>query len=256
MAAKKVVVGGSSVSASQLKDLFRQIEDGSLKGYHIQGLLEHRNPFEFAMETVPQLKRACDLCFDAFGVAVDPASVKIPERQAGRDRLIVIPKGLAIKQVVVFLRTMFNVELYVEDLDGDVAKNDRTSAETYAIWVGDVVDADEEFKNLSANDLAAKNIPGVTLMERLLHEALYFRETGKHLDVGIWMGNWKLCFDSHNSEARNHDYAGMWTLCFGSRSSVGDVPSVAWGCDRKSLLVRLSTLQDKDNLQLPRAVVS
>ena len=47
MADKKTVVAGSSVTASQLKDFFRQIEDGSLGHSHIQAMLEHRNPFTF-----------------------------------------------------------------------------------------------------------------------------------------------------------------------------------------------------------------
>ncbi len=42
MAAQKVVVEGSSnVTASQLKDLFRQIEDGSIDGSYMQGFLNH-----------------------------------------------------------------------------------------------------------------------------------------------------------------------------------------------------------------------
>jgi len=44
--AAKTVVAGSSVSASQLKDLFRQIEDGSINGRIMQAVLEHRNPWE------------------------------------------------------------------------------------------------------------------------------------------------------------------------------------------------------------------
>jgi hypothetical protein len=45
MATQKVVVGKSNISAGQLKDLFRQIEDGSLDGKEIQAFLEHRNPW-------------------------------------------------------------------------------------------------------------------------------------------------------------------------------------------------------------------
>jgi len=46
MAAKKVVVGGSSgVTASQLSDLFRQIGDRSITGTNMQAFLEHRDPF-------------------------------------------------------------------------------------------------------------------------------------------------------------------------------------------------------------------
>ena len=47
MADKTVVVGSSGVTAPQLKDFFRQIEDGSLGHYQIQAMLEHRNPFAF-----------------------------------------------------------------------------------------------------------------------------------------------------------------------------------------------------------------
>ena len=45
MAVTKTVVAGSTVSASQLKDLFRQIDDGSINGQIMQAILEHRNPF-------------------------------------------------------------------------------------------------------------------------------------------------------------------------------------------------------------------
>ncbi len=45
--ATKIVVAGSTVSASQLKDFFRQIEDGSIDAGILQAVLEHRNPFAF-----------------------------------------------------------------------------------------------------------------------------------------------------------------------------------------------------------------
>jgi hypothetical protein len=45
MASKVVVEGSSAVTASQLKDLFRQIEDRSITGQHVQAFLEHRDPF-------------------------------------------------------------------------------------------------------------------------------------------------------------------------------------------------------------------
>jgi hypothetical protein len=45
MAAQKAIIEGSSVTALQLKDLFRQIADGSLTGDHVQAMLAHRNPF-------------------------------------------------------------------------------------------------------------------------------------------------------------------------------------------------------------------
>lgn len=46
MAAKMVIEGSDNVSAFQLKELFRQIEEGGIKGYHIQAMIERRSPFE------------------------------------------------------------------------------------------------------------------------------------------------------------------------------------------------------------------
>ncbi len=46
MAAQKVVVDGSTVSARQMKDFWRQVDDGSITGEILQAVLEHRNPFE------------------------------------------------------------------------------------------------------------------------------------------------------------------------------------------------------------------
>ncbi|MFZ2151588.1 MAG: hypothetical protein WAV09_00585 [Minisyncoccia bacterium] len=43
--AKKTVIVGSTVSAQQLKDLFRQIGDGGITHKHMQAFLERRNPF-------------------------------------------------------------------------------------------------------------------------------------------------------------------------------------------------------------------
>ncbi len=212
MATPRVVVEGSSVTASQLKDLFRQIEDGSLGGYHIQGLLEHRNPFEIPMDPASQLSSWGGLSKSLFGLEIDDA--KVPVRQAGFDRLIVVPRGLTLNRVIGVCREQFeNFYCDYSDLDQAVTHNDRTNATTYAIWVRERVEADEELKNLSANQLKEQGVPGVTLMERLLLELKYFSETGKHLDLE------------------------NVTLCSGSRCSVGHVPEVGWRVDRRELVV-------------------
>lgn len=46
MAAQKVVVDGSNISAGQMKDFWRQVADGSITGEMFQSFLERRNPFE------------------------------------------------------------------------------------------------------------------------------------------------------------------------------------------------------------------
>lgn len=45
MAAQKVVVAGSNISAGQMKDFWRQVAEGSITGEMLQAFLERRNPF-------------------------------------------------------------------------------------------------------------------------------------------------------------------------------------------------------------------
>ncbi len=45
MAKAKMVVSSSGVTSGQLKDFFRQIDDGSITGAHLTALLEHQDPF-------------------------------------------------------------------------------------------------------------------------------------------------------------------------------------------------------------------
>lgn len=116
-------------------------------------------------------------------------------------------KGVTRNKVVVALRKLgVNMYLYAEDLDTEIPINDRDPSRdgSYAVSFRKNVEADEEFKNLSANDLKNRDHKGITLLERLLLELGYFLATGKHLDE------------------KN------WTLCTGSRNRDGNVPSVNW----------------------------
>jgi hypothetical protein len=146
---------------------------------------------------------------DEFGIAMDAASIRVPERRRGFDRIIVVAGGLTIQQVYDKCESLFPCWKYTDsDLDTVVSRNDRDPKNgTYAVWLRDRVEADEELKNKSANNLKRKGIKGITLLERLLFGLKYFRETGKHLDII------------------------NWTLCAGSRHSDGDVPSVGLDVD-------------------------
>lgn len=160
-----------------------------------------------------QLQSWRDFYQKFFGIEIDTVSIKVPERKSGFDRLIVVSKGITLSQIIEVCRKQFQVWLYAEDLDKEITVNDRTNTETHALWVRDRVEADEENKNLSANDCKEKNIQGETLMERLLHGLKYFAETGKHLDVE------------------------NVTLCNGSRCCDGGVPGVGWRPDSRKLRV-------------------
>ena len=84
-------------------------------------------------------------------------------------------------------------------------RSERTGKDgAYAVWFRDTVEADEDLRNLSANSLDKKGIPGIILEERFLMELKYFKEIGGHLDI------------------KNI------TLCSGSRFSDGSVPRVDW----------------------------
>jgi len=131
--------------------------------------------------------------------------VATTERQSGFDRLIVVASGLTLNQVYDECAKQFKCWRYADDLDSSVTTNDRDPKNgAYAIWLRDRQEADEENKNLSADQLATQQVKGITLTERMLYELKYHDETGKHLDI------------------RN------WTLCAGSRCSGGNVPSTGW----------------------------
>lgn len=99
-------------------------------------------------------------------------------------------------------------------LDEVVVHNDRDPLNgPYVIRSRDRVEADEEWKNFSANQLAERKITGITLYERFVMGAFYYVETGQYLDVQ------------------------NVTLCRGSRSDDGDVPDVDWDPDDRKLRV-------------------
>lgn len=133
-----------------------------------------------------------------FGMDIDPSIIKKAEGKWE----IFIPKGLTAQRV--FDALPFPKWQYFKDLDKGISINDRLADKDYIVYVNQNIEADEQFKNKSANDLEKMNHVGITLLERLVLELKYFEETGQHLDVN------------------------NVTLCSGSRDSDGDVPHVRW----------------------------
>lgn len=126
-------------------------------------------------------------------------------------------KGVTCNKVVVALQKAgCKTWLYRDNLDEEVTQNDRDSNRdgNYAVAFQSNIEADEENKNKSADQLQKSGHKGITLLERLLLELACFLTTGKHLDV------------------KNV------TLCTGSRSSDGGAPDVRWGSDRRKVYVR------------------
>jgi len=116
---------------------------------------------------------------DVFGLQKDFSDVVVPPHRAGFDRLIVVMEGMTPNKVLRSCHDRFPTWSWTDDLDDEaVAKNDREPTRSYAVWVRDRVEADEELENFSAMELKERNVQGVTLLERLLLELKFHLETG------------------------------------------------------------------------------
>ncbi|MCC6405001.1 MAG: hypothetical protein IT405_01265 [Candidatus Yanofskybacteria bacterium] len=165
---------------------------------------------------------------DHFGMTVDLSGLRVPDPKPGSTRLIVVVPGLTIESVLAVCAKRLRVWRWTNDNLDTITTSDRSAvAGPYAVWVRDVQEADPEHANKSYNDLKEVGVLGITLLERLLLELVYFLETGQHLDVS------------------------NITLCSGSLSRDGGVPSVDFGdgrlyvnwCSRGSAHVDLRSRQ-------------
>jgi len=142
---------------------------------------------------------------DVFGIETDFSNLQIPEKQLGFDRLIIVAKGMTPQKLYDKCKELFSCWKWTDKNLDEIVESERTAENNhYVIWVRNRIEADEELKNLSANDLKKKKIPSITLEERLIYELKYFKETKSHLDIE------------------------NVTLCAGSRYSDGSVPYVFW----------------------------
>jgi hypothetical protein len=166
-----------------------------------------------------------------FDLDVDFSELVLPDHKTGFDRLIVVAEGLTAQHVYDVMTKHFKCWKYADQsLDEAVPSHDRLTIKAYAIWVRDRIEADEELKNLSAQELAGLQTKTETLLERLLHEMAYWSETGKHLDIQ------------------------NVTLCSGSRLSGGSVPGCYW-CSGQSE-VGWCNPSSRDDILRAREVVS
>ncbi|MFC1700690.1 hypothetical protein ACFLZ0_00885 [Patescibacteria group bacterium] len=122
---------------------------------------------------------------------------------------------------------LYNCWKWTEKSLNDVLKPDRTSKGIYVGLFRARQEADEELKNLSANELGKKGVIGNTLKQRLIMELDYFLRigrTGGHLDIN------------------------NITLCSGSRDSDGNFPDVSW-CGGKMWVDRCHPELSNDGLR-------
>ena len=129
----------------------------------------------------------------------------LPDYRDGFNWSVVIPAGLTPNKGFEICQSMFPSWKYADNLD--LIESCREPGEKgYTVLVRDRIEADEENKNCSANNLGGKEgwRSYIAVSERCVLEARYFVETGNHLD------------------------AVNWTLCAGSRDSDGSVLRARW----------------------------
>ncbi|MEK7609125.1 MAG: hypothetical protein AAB476_01440 [Patescibacteria group bacterium] len=205
----KPTVGSMSAWSGVLKDLFRQIDDGSHSLEAVKAFNEHRNPFGLSVATdISETLTSQQLFYrQFFGLDLDFSDLRIPTPKPGFTHLLIVAEGLTPNRVYDVCSQHFPCWRYTNDLDAalDWAKEERDPRKgAYAIWIRDMVEADENLKNISADSIKARGLTTETLTERLLQELVCWHETKKRLDVQ------------------------NITLCSGSRGRGGRVPGVDW----------------------------
>ena len=144
---------------------------------------------------------------EVLGIEADLANVAIPADPGGFGWPVIVLRNMTMSRAWQACKMRFACWSFWGDnpnWDEVVPRNDRTSEQTYAVRFRDRIEADEEFKKLSANFLERQGIKGIILLERMLLELWYHWRTKDLLDI------------------RN------WTLCSGSRYMDGYVPDTCW----------------------------
>ncbi len=203
------------IQLAEIQDLFREfvLELGKVRETKKTGhLLELQKEIEEKIESlqwefVPKEIREKiqdwqNFYREVFGIETDFSKIKIPEKQEGFDKLLIMAPGLDAQKIFIKCKELF--QIFDTDLSS-VKDLERKADSAYAIWIRDRVEADEENSNLSADQIEEMGMSTQTLREHLLQELEYFKKTGAHLDMQ------------------------NITLCAGSRSGDGAVPRVVWG---------------------------
>ncbi len=218
------------------KDLYSFVEELKKRGidfrrifFLVEEFEKQGLDFEFFLEIIKENKDLAKKLFEFVKAKLQPDSIylshwqkiykewfdvdidinifglKIPKNyDPEKHFLVLVAKGVTINIIVSAMRKRFNVYLYAECLDASVTKNDRIPNDTYFVLFNKNIEADKDFKNISADDLVGQEHKGITLLERLLLEVFCYNETNEHLDIE------------------------NVTLCSGSRDSFGSVPGVGW----------------------------
>lgn len=144
-----------------------------------------------------------------FNLEKNFSEIQIPEHYNPQKHFaVIVAKGITTDKIVADIKKRFDISIYFNDV-----KNDRNSeVSDYIIIFHRSIEPDGTPSFWSANALDQMQHKGITLLERILLEVLYFDATRRHLDM-------------YNT-----------TLCCGSRDNVGRVPGIHWNKVDKNLV--------------------
>ncbi|OGM98839.1 MAG: hypothetical protein A2736_01150 [Candidatus Yanofskybacteria bacterium RIFCSPHIGHO2_01_FULL_41_27] len=228
--AKQVVGGVSGATLGMLADLILKLKSGGITECELERFTNRQNPFGTVENHLAEWER---FYFEVFGINANFSRIKIPAKRQGFNLLVIVLEGMTPQQLFDKCKERFKTWKYTDQSLDEIVNSERTAKDgSYAVWFRDRVEADEELKNKSADNLKKAGISGITPEERLLLELFYHWKTGKHLDIL------------------------NWTLCSGSRYSVGGVPIVGWhgGYDRLSVGWCNAGSRDDEELRSRQAV--
>ncbi len=186
-----------------------------------------------------QRRRAEKIYREYFGIEVDFSLVLIPPKPEGNRRLLFNAEGMTCNRAATTYDHVLRAQnrewklwKWTYDLDGALVQNARTPTTSYAYWVRDGQEPDEEYRNKSTRMADLGGTIGETLLECLIHGVVYFIETKRHLDE---KGD---------------------TLCTGSREAGGGVPYMRWKQDSLKVFVDWCRVDYLDEMTGLRRVVS
>ena len=175
-------------------------------------------------------------CYDeVFGLRVNLSSVSLPPFRTGFGWGVAMVPELPVNEVIARLGRRFNISKWWGD-SNEVPLDPESEVRTttngpYLTWCRDRSEADEEWKNVSANQLKERGINCMTFLERAVLGGWFHWKTGGHLDI------------------KNV------TLCAGSRYSGGDIPCAFWGDVSRFYVYRYNADYRYDDIRA-REVVS
>lgn len=120
----------------------------------------------------------------------------LPKTRPGFGWGIITPGGMTIERAIQSYADICPIWRWTDDdLDG-ITTSVRNADNTHVVWVRDRIEADEEQRGKSYNDLQIAGISGITLSERLLLGRWFYYKTSRHLDVfNVTRCDGSLCSD-------------------------------------------------------------